>query len=150
MTNDERFSSLLQTSFKYVYDNSIAENNKKKTIAKVTRLKDLEKYLRQNMLNEFEKMLTVYDSLQKFFKVNYNHKFGNEDSENVWKCEITTVNNYNYLKRPKSYRFPRLKLYIKYIESLFIIYPQRIYDSHITLTDQINKSLDVRKTIKNY
>ncbi|KAI9356368.1 hypothetical protein BD770DRAFT_411288 [Pilaira anomala] len=142
MTNDERFLTLIQTSFKYVYDNSIAEDNKKKTTAKVMRLKDLEKYLRQNMLNEFEKMLTTYDSLQKFFKVNSNHKYGDKDSESVWKCEVTTVNNYNYLKRPKSLRFPSLKLYIKYIEPLFIIYPQRVYDGHITLTDQINKSLD--------
>lgn len=142
----------MMTSFRYTYDNNIADNNRDRSAANVVLLRNLETFLRQNMLEEFEEILARYDSLQEFLITDHGHNFADKDSGNNWKCEIMTTNRYNQDERRANKMFRSLKSYVPYKESLFIMYriPKSLSDVAEELTKQINRSIEVvNKNVSN-
>lgn len=152
MALEETDISLMAASLRYTCDNNIAEDGANKSATKVVKLKDIENYLRQNMLQEFKDMLVKYGNLQQFLSAEHDYNFLEKNSASDWKYEIINVNKYNQDKLYKRKSFPSLKVYVSYKENLFVMYVNKKSYSDITemLTTQIYKSLEVKKKSMYY
>ena len=147
MALEETDIFLMTASLRYTSDNNIAEDEANKSATKVVKLKDIENYLRQNMLQEFEDMLVKYSNLKQFLSAEHDYNFLDKNSASDWKYEIISVNKYNQDERHTIKELPSLKVYISYKELLFVMmYANKKSYSDITenLTAQIYESLKVK------